>query len=433
MTKLTPLLSISLLALLSFSEVFAQTTMDVEFRPRTEFRQGFRKPLADSLSAGLVTVQRTRFNVDYKGKILQARLSFQDARIWGNSDNKTNASKIEMYEAWFDYLLASGLSVQVGRQPLKYDDQRLFAAPSWSNTGTSHDVMVLKYSSPFVHAHAGFAYNNSKDTLMNVGYAFTPKQTYKSMTYVWLSRQVFSGTSLSLIAVYEGFEYKSMYQTVHPRVTYGGNLVYANDSSALGATLTAYGQQGKDPNNVFGKGYADLNSFFLAAKASYKWTKQLTAQGGLDYYSGSEATLEAGKSNTFNRLYGATHNYNGNMEYFATLPKQGLLDYYFGFSAKITPKFTVDVTGHQFYFDKTYVSNQIKTDKNLGTEADLVLNYVTSKEISIQGGFSQYLNSGTTAKYFKMNNVKLYPQQWCYVMLTIRPQLYKTPPTMENN
>jgi hypothetical protein len=76
--------------------------------------------------------------------------------------------------------------------------------------------------------------------------------------------------------------------------------------------------------------------------------------------------------------------------------------------------------------------NKVKTDKNLGTETDIVLNYVVSKEIAIQGGYSQYFNSGTTAKYYKMQGVDAHAQQWAYVMLTIRPQFYKTPPMSDS-
>lgn len=426
------LFGIGFVASLIFSEAYGQTTIDAEFRPRTEYRQGFRKPLADTLIAGFVTLQRTRLNADYKAKILNARLSLQDARIWGNSDNKTNTSKLEIYEAWFEYLAFSGFSAQMGRQPLKYDDQRLLAAPNWSNTGTAHDVLVLKYKSPFIQVHSGFAYNNSKDTLMNVTYKYIPKQNYKTMGYTWLSKQIYTGTTLSLIGICEGFENKADYKTVYSRITYGGNLVYSNDSSAWGATLSGYMQQGKDPNKVAGKGYADLKSFFLAAKFAYKIIQLLSANIGFDYYSGSDATIDAGKSNTFNRLYGATHSFNGNMEYYVTLPTQGLIDYYGGITAKITPKLSVDLTGHLFYFDKDFIYDKVKTDKNLGTEVDIVLNYTVSKEIAIQGGYSQYFNSGSTAKYYKMQGVDAHPQQWAYLMLTVRPQFYKTPPMPES-
>lgn len=432
MKKIYTLLGTGFLALLSFPDVFGQTTLDAEFRPRTEFREGFRKPLADSLNAGFVTLQRTRLNADFKGKILNARLSLQDARIWGNSDNKTNTSKVEIYEAWFEYLMTSGFSVQMGRQALKYDDQRLFAAPNWSNTGMAHDAAVFKYRSPSIQIHSGFAYNNTKDTLLNVSYTYTPKQNYKAIGYLWLSKQVYQGTTLSIIGVCEGFEKKSNNKIVYPRITYGGNLVYSSDSSDWGASVTAYFQSGKDPNKVYGKGYADLKAFFLAAKASYTVTPKLSVYAGIDYYSGSDASIDAGKSNTFNRLYGATHSYNGNMEYFTTLPTQGLLNYYGGLVAKIFSKLSVDLAVHQFYFGKDFMYNKVKADKNLGTELDLVLNYTVSKEIAIQTGYSHYFNSGSTAKYYKMPGIDAHAQQWAYVMLTIKPQLYKTPVVTEN-
>lgn len=426
------MLGFCFLASLIFSDAYGQTTLDAEFRPRMEYRQGFRKPLADTLNVGFVTIQRTRLNADYRGKILNTRISLQDARIWGNSDNKINTSKLEIYEAWFEYLVTSGLSVQMGRQPLKYDDQRLFAAPNWSNTGMAHDLLLLKYNNKFIHVHSGFAFNNSKDTLMNVTYRYTAKQNYKTMGYVWISKKIYTGTTISLTGICEGFENKADYKTVYPRITYGGNIVYANDSSVWGATLTGYMQQGKDPNKAVGNGYADLKSFFLAAKFSYKFLQKLSANVGIDYYSGSDATIDAGKSNTFNRLYGATHSFNGNMEYFVTLPSQGLVDYYCDVTTKIIPKLYADLIGHLFSFDKDFMFKNEKTDKNLGTELDLVLNYTVSKEIVIQGGYSHYFNSGTTIKYYKMQGVEAHQQQWAYLMLTIRPQFYKTPPLPDN-
>lgn len=425
------LLVLCFMTSLSFTEAFGQTTLDAEFRPRTEFREGFRKPLVDSLDAGIVTFQRTRFNVDYKGKILNARISLQDARIWGNSDNKTNLSKIEIYEAWFEYLITSGLSVQMGRQPLKYDDQRLFATSNWSNTGISHDVLILKFNSPFMQAHYGFAYNNSKDTLLNVAYAYTPKQNYKIMNYAWLSKQIYTGTTLSLIGIYEGFEKKTNIKIVFPRITYGGNLVYANATSGFGATLTAYLQKGINPGKTFGSGYADLNASFLAAKASYKIIDAITANIGIDYYSGSTSDINAVKSTSFDRLYGSAHSNNGYMEYFSTLPTQGLVDYYGGLNTKINPKLSVELIGHLFYLDKYFIYNDVNKEKNMGSEADLVVSYTVSNEIAIQGGYSRHFNSGLTTQYFKMQGVNVHPEQWAYLMLTIKPQLYKTPVVVE--
>jgi hypothetical protein len=208
-------IAVIFIASLGFCPVNGQTTIDAEFRPRTEFREGYRKPLSDTLNPAFVTSQRTRFNADYKSKILNARISLEDSRIWGNTDLKSNITKTAIYEAWFEYLITSGLSLQMGRQPLKYDDNRLFSSPAWSNSGVAHDVLVLKYKSPLIAIHSGFAYNNSKDTLMNVAYTYNPKQNYKALGYFWISKQIYKGTTLSAIGICDGFESKIDYQTVY--------------------------------------------------------------------------------------------------------------------------------------------------------------------------------------------------------------------------
>jgi hypothetical protein len=429
MKKIYFLLSVSCIATFVVSTAFGQvSTVDAEFRPRTEIRQGFRKPLADSLDPALITFQRTRLNADYKSKVLNARISLQDARIWGNSDNKTNTSKVELYEGWFEYLITSGISIQMGRQALKYDDQRLISAPNWSNTGCAHDVIVVKHKSPFIQAHAGFAYNNSKDTLLNYTYSYTPKQNYKELGYVWISKEIVNGTTLSAIGIYEGFEKKTDYTIIYPRVTYGGNLVYASDSSNWGGRLTAYKQQGKDPNKTFKSGYADVDAYLLAAKVTYSFAKKYTAHIGFDMYSGSDTAQASrtGKTTTFYKLYGSAHSFSGNMEYYISVPNQGLLDYYGGISAKITPIFSVDVTGHMFAFNKDFYYKNVKTEKNLGSEIDVVCNYNPTKEVAIQAGWSMYSTSPTANKYFKIVGVDVAPQHWAYIMLTIKPQFYKT-------
>jgi len=428
MKKINFLLNLGCITTISVSTAFGQiSTVDLEFRPRTEYRQGFRKPLADSLDPALITFQRTRLHADYKSKTLNARLSLQDARIWGNYDNKSNFSKIELYEGWFEYCITPTVSMQMGRQPLKYDDQRLLAAPNWSNTGTAHDVLIVKYKSQLFQAHSGFAYNNSKDTLLNYLYTYTPKQNYKELGYIWLSKEIVKGATLSTIGIYEGFQNKTKYTIIYPRFTFGGNLVFAHDSSAWGATLTAYKQQGKDPNKSYKKGYADVDAYLLAAKVSYAFTQKYKALIGIDVYSGSDTAQASrtGKTTTFSKMYGSAHSFSGNMEYFLTVPNQGLVDYYGGILAQIHQKFTIDFTTHLFAFDKDFYYQHVKTTKNLGTEIDVVCNYTPSKEIGIQAGWSMYINSNATKKYFTMEGVNTLPQHWAYIMFTIKPQLYK--------
>lgn len=62
---------------------------------------------------------------------------------------------------------------------------------------------------------------------------------------------------------------------------------------------------------------------------------------------------------------------------------------------------------------------------------DLTLKYVVSKVFQVQGGYSKYFNSGITKKYFKNDGVETRSQQWAYMMVSVKPQFYKTPAVVE--
>lgn len=425
MSKLSTLFLVCLAINFTLSNVLAQNIrFDAEFRPRTELRQGFRKPMPDSLSAGFVTTQRTRFNAEYNSSNLKARLTLQDARIWGNSNNRVNSSKVEMYEGWFEWNLLQKLSLKMGRQTLCYDDQRLFAAPNWSYTGTAHDVLLLKYEQSFISLHSGFAYNNSADNLVNADYTYSNNQNYKALSYLWLGTDISSSLSFSVIGVCDAFEGVNDFSALYLRFTYGGNLVYNNDSSKIGGAFTAYFQNGKNPHQVYDGGYAELSAYLFAVKMHYTITHKAKVKLGCDYYSGSKAELEPAKSRTFNRLYGSPHSFNGSMEYFVSLPKQGLIDYYAGIDWTVKNKLRTECVFHFFSFSEDFYLEGAKANNNIGSEVDLLLNYTATKEVSVQLGVSKFFNTGSTAKYFKINDVSLKPNHWAYLMITVRPKLF---------
>jgi hypothetical protein len=412
----------------------AQTTIEGEYRPRIEARDGFRKPLADSLRPAYVGLQRTRLSLNYKSNLFNTQLTVQDSRTFGNNDTKSSTSKIEVYEAWAELFLIPSTSVTIGRQALKYDDERLFTVSNWSNTGIAHDLALFKYKNKDLLVHGGFAYNNNyADSLSEMSY--TTSKMYKTMGYLWASKKLMTGLNLSVIGVAEGFQKSTKdFDVIYPRYTYGGNLVYLNDSSRLGFTLTGYGQAGKSSANSK-TGFDDLSAFFLAFKVNYKIVDKLSAFAGADLYSGSSPTLATGKSNTFNRLYGSTHNFDGAMEYWSTLPKAGLVHYFAGLNSKLNNKLSLNASYHIFRLEQDF--SKTNKGRNLGSEIDLKLNYAFSKEAIIEAGYSNFLMQDLTKqvdKIYKSGSTKYTTadHQWFYVMLTIKPQFYKTPEVKSN-
>jgi hypothetical protein len=421
-----------LLVLLSFSgKSYGQTTIDAEFRPRSEFRQGFNQPLTGGTKPALVILQRTRLNFNYKGGVVSARLVLQDSRIFGETDTKqpatTTTGSIGVYEAWTELLLFSGTSFKIGRQGVQFEDGRLFSLSPWSNTGNSHDLAQFRYFAAGLDIQLGYAYNNQKAYNADTSF-YSVSKMYKQLTFIHLTKTLAKGLDLSLLGVDEGFMKNKADLDLYHRYTTGGTLQLKNDQLPLGILTTGYYQFGKSNPIV------DLDAFLLALKATYTFTDKIGGLAGADYYTGSENTLTATKTNTFNKLpYGVNHSFNGYMEYWATLPKGGLVNFFGGVTLKLNKKLSSDITYYAFSLTKDMKVGTTQVQKNIGSELDVVLNYKFSAESAIQFAWCTYFmtDSAKMLKY-KSTAVDTKFPQFAYLMLTIKPQLYKTPVVVES-
>jgi len=431
MRKVYALAILGLLFLLSFSESYGQTTIDAEFRPRSEFRQGFNQPLLDPLKSALITMQRTRLNFNYKGGIVSARLVLQDARIFGETDTKQPATatsgSLGVYEAWTELLLFSGTSFKIGRQGVQFEDGRLFSLSPWSNTGNAHDLAQIRYFAPGLDVQLGYAYNNQKAYNADTSY-YSVSKMYKQLAFLHLTKTLATGLDLSLLGVDEGFMKSKADLDLYHRYTTGGTLQLKKDKLPLGIFATGYYQFGKSAPTV------DLDAYMLGIKTNYAFTDKIGGIAGADYYSGSESTLETTKTNTFNKLpYGVNHAFNGYMEYWATLPKGGLFNYFGGVNLKLSKKLSSDITYYGFRLAENMKSGTNDLQKNIGSELDVVLNYKFSAETAIQFAWCTYMmTDGAKMLKYKSTTVETKFPQYAYLMLTIKPQFYKTPVVAES-
>jgi hypothetical protein len=431
MRKVYTLAIIGLIILLRISESNGQTTIDAEFRPRTEFRQGFSQPLLDGTKPGFFTTQRTRLGFAYKGGNVSAKITLQDARIFGETDTKQPATattgSIGVYEAWAEMLLYSGTSLKIGRQGVQFEDGRLFSLSPWSNTGNAHDLAQLRYVAPGIDIQLGYAFNNQKAYNADTSF-YSVSKMYKELEFLHITKTLSKGFDLSVLGVDESFMKSKTDRSLYHRFTTGGTLQLKNDQNPLGFLATAYYQFGKSAPTV------DLDAYLLAIKGTYAFNTKISGLLGVDYYSGSGTTLAATKTNIFNKLpYGVNHSFNGYMEYWATLPKGGLLNYFGGVCMKLNNRLSTDITYYGFKLAKSMKSGTVDVDKNIGSELDLVLNYKFSAETAVQFGWCNYFETdGTKMLKYKSTMVETRFPHYAYVMLTIKPQLYKTPVVAES-
>ncbi len=406
----------------------AQTVViDGEIRPRIEDRDGVSKPLLTTNDPGISAIQRIRLGATFTSGLLTSQITIQDSRTFGQNPNASSDATTGIFEAWAEMLLMPGGSLKIGRQVLKYDDNRLFSGSDWSNTGTSHDAALFKYCVNDFQGHLGFAYNNN--AIISSETLYKPGCNYRFLGYIWLTKDIVKGLNVSLIGVDEGVQdtigtkngVNYLKINLYHAFTVGGNLKFSDASLPVSALATAYFQAG---NNSSG---STMNGKMLAVKVDYKFFDFLSANVGTDYLSGDNNSTDGIQSN-FKKLYGTDHSFNGSMEYWKVPLTNGLLDYYGGVTGKISKDLSLAGTYH--IFNSEYAGKNkkgIDFGKDLGSEIDLVANYKLNTWATVQAGWSMYFaNNNTLISKDLMNSATVVPAirtpQWAYVMFTIKPK-----------
>ena len=425
------IIALFLSVILAPQMTIAQTVViDGEIRPRMEYQDGYSKPILATNDPGIFTSQRTRLGMTFTSGLLTTQITLQDSRVFGQYSNTATDATTGIYEAWAEMLLMAGGTLKVGRQTMKYDDNRLFSAPAWSLTGTTHDLLLFKYNINDFQAHLGLAYNSNSETASETFY--TPGDKYRSMGYLWLSAPTYNGFTLTAIAVAEGVQdttgfgiIKYKKTALNQAITYGGNLKYTDKNVPFSALATAYFQAGK---SSLGK---TMEGKLLAIKADYAFTSSISASLGTDYLSGDNNGTTDGVQSNFKKLYGANHTFNGYMDYWNTPLTQGLLDYYGSATAKIGTKLSLEGDYHIFNSEFSGKNKKgIAFGKDLGSEFDLLVTYKLNPWTSVQGGYCRYFSNNNTLAAKDITTTATVPAirtpQWAYVMFTIKPTFLNT-------
>ncbi|MCH3995222.1 MAG: alginate export family protein [Prevotella sp.] len=416
--QLSHLLPVIIILIINETELPAQNVkIDAEIRSRTSLRDGFQSPLADSLHAAVVSELRTRIGLAYSDKKISTKITLQDSRIYGETGvNSMNKNSVALYEAWGAYQFTPELSVTLGRQFLEYDDKRLLSKSNWSNTGNSHDLALFKYEKGNFKLHVGSAWNNASDVLYES--AYNVSKTYKNMNFIWTGTKI-GILDFSALWLNDAFQKDntdlSKTDKLSFRNTLGGNLQLNNKNIPLFAYATFYYQFGHDTQDK------SLNAAVMALKLKYKFSTIAEILAGIDHFTGSDYDLATSKDHTFNKLYGVNHSFNGSMEYWATLPKQGLNDLYGGLNLTLSQKLALSGTFHTFSLDKRLEQT---SKKSLGSEIDLTADYQVSKQLALEGGWSCYFKSHTSSIVKSQQGVDTKFPVWAYVMLTFKPTFF---------
>jgi len=412
------LLFIFLLTSIFAQPCFAQFSVDTQFRNRFEIRDGYRKLAEEGSTPAAFISQRTRISFNYENDLLKLKITPQDVRVWGDEQLSSSTgvfgddASLELFEAYVQIKTGANGSLTVGRQPLIYDNQRIFATRNWNQNGIAYDAVVYKWKSDDWEVHAGSSWNS---TGQNSTDNYYDPDRIKSLNLFWLKHTVSESWNVSLSHVASGVTKTETDNKLYFKQTSGIFSDYTKDRWKILANY--YYQFGK--NNTEQKVQAHLATLDV----TYKIANSKTGVG-VTYLSGNK-TVNGGTDRLFDVLYGARHRYFGEMDYFSNFGSNtnqgGLVDYYYNFEFSLNSKTTLKNTGHYFCLAQT--NETTPDDKKLGYENDFIVTYKFAPWGLLDGGYMFFLPTASLKDIQSVSETKF--SQFFYLQLTVTPVLFK--------
>lgn len=435
--------------------VMSQTIqLDGEIRPRLEMRNGYKTLPPINSEAALSISQRTRFNAFYGSDVFSAYVSMQDVRVWGdvNQLDMGDYNRFGLHQAWGEYFFNKSISLKLGRQELVYDDSRILGNVGWAQQARAHDIALFKYEGSNIKVHAGYAFNQKKESLFGTGYyaGMNPDNTYrfngnyKTMQFIWFNTK-FGASGLSILFLNNGVESviygdadvegsRDEFKTIYSQ-TIGARFTPTLGPVAIAAA--AYYQTG-NVKNVDTK----LSAMYFALEGSMKTTDNTGLSLGFEYLSGTslkDKIEDETSMKSFTPLYGTNHKFNGHMDYFYVGnhgDNVGLIDIYATFNVK-AKKWGFFLTPHYFMaaaevykvkptkadFDENAYENM---SKSLGFEVDFGVTYAAQENMMFKMGVSGMFGTETMGVVKGYNSTADYKKNgsWVYVMAVFKPNFY---------
>ncbi len=414
----------------------AQFSIDGQFRTRGEYRDGYRLLATESTYGVPIVLQRSRLILSHKEDKLSFMFSGQDARIWGQNDQQMPDNTTHIYEAWAMWNFLPNFNLKLGRQELKYDDQRIIAIRNFSLTGITYDAALITYDnfSAKTSLHLGGMINNNEQWVYLTNYI---GDLPKYMVFLWGSKTLNEMITINAINFFD-LRQAQLPFTFEPNIMYGRNTIGANaiisSNDNFGGRMGGYYQFGSSWINLWplANNNVEISAYSINANIWTKASQELKLSLTFDLYSGHDWSKTNGKFTSFNRLLAAGHAHLGCMDYFTSMQLAevdwaGIVDFFLEAEYNFNDKANINAAIHNFSLHKPYIPaiNAVgyeELDKRLGTEVDFIFNYRVSKDIAIQTAW-MFMLPTESLEVFKGNNSKF--SHYGYVSFLFTPNFFK--------
>lgn len=411
-----------LLFLMINTFVYNQIELQGQYRARPEFLNGYKQPLLKSEKPNFYISQRARLGLQYTHPRFQFNFIAQDVRVWGSTASTALDDKgyLSIFEANAMIKFSEKWMLKLGRQPIQYDNGRIFGVSDWGMSARRHDAAILRYKDSTWQVDVGASYNQMSGSSIKTIYELN---NYKTFQYAWANKK-WSELSLSLLFVNNGMEHIYMEDSIknskiNYTQTFGTYLTY--DKPKFNLQLYGYYQMGVNQHNQ------TLHAYNVSASATIKPIKNIKMTLGGEILSGtSQAHTINDRSQSFSPLYHSLHPLNGYMDYFYAGNHEesvGLINPFLKIAYQVK-KLEFGIDNHLFYAAADVQNDKIQThfEKSnpfLGYELDFTLKYKLLDEISFQLGYS--IMSGTETMRILKNADHTKASHWGYIMISITP------------
>ncbi len=402
-----------------------QVNVNIQVRPRAEYRDGYKDPLLEGEKAAGFINQRSRLSVDYLREGLSVGLSLQNVSVWGQNPiaNSSNSNTV-VNEAWAQLKNSDGYFLKFGRQTLNYNDGRLFSAADWNQAGFYHDALKLGYLSKSHQLEAVLAFNQDGEKSKGGSFYTGGGIPYKNMQMIYYQYNDFAGFTPSFLFANTGYENGV---AINPETVYlqtmGTHLIF-KPIDELKIQGVAYYQTGKRKTSL-----NKISATMLSLRAEYLVNKATKLFGGIDFVSGEDANSSQSNTtyNAFNTLHAGNHAFYGSMDYFIASSYRngmnlGINDKYLGVVYAPISRYSFAVTYHYFSMAANAYDNGKKIKKGMGSEIDLQFDYNIMKDVKLSCGYSSFF--GTKSLEFAKGGDSKRWQDWAFMSVSVNPRIF---------
>ncbi len=413
-----------MLLLTSAATLTAQSplTFKVDILGHGEIRKGGLKDSSNYDPRFLVS--RERLITDYHGISEKVRwdlhLTLQHSTIWGQNGG------LKVYEGWGKLSGENGFFLQVGRQILSYDNERIIGMNDWAMASLSHDAVRggYEYGAHKLHIVATYNQDGDVDETGSNYYSIGGAQVYKTMLIGWYHLQPKDfPASLSLLFMNVGMQSgtKGMDEHNEYQHLFGGYAKFEKPWLTIEGEY--YHQGGYEEHGL------PIDAWMAAVKASWSPIDLLGINAGYDYLSGDDqynvpasgslGLTQHKEVKGFSSIWGSHHKFYGAMDFFY------ISTYFCGFTPGLQNLYaTLDLhpwkrldfsLGYHYFAIATHLKNM---DRTLGHEIEIMADFTISKEVSLSAGFS-YMTGNETMEKLKRSTDDTH-LTWAWIDLQFR-------------